>query len=254
MARSSRRWYVDFFRSGFYHSTYAPMGYFGRTDEQAEFVVQALALPAGAAILDLCCGQGRHAITLAQRGYQITGLDLCAYHLRLARQAAREARVRVRWLRADMRDISWEQEFDAVINMFTSFGYLESDEEDQKVLEGVRKALKPGGRFLIDTINREMLMRRWEPQGEEKGLDGTIRLEEREFDFLGSRQRVRVVGVYPNGSRREQTLELRLYTLTELVGMLSRAGLEFRRVWGWYDGQAYGFDTARMIVLAEKPA
>ena len=170
----------------------------------------------------------------------------------MARRAAREAGVRVRWLQADMRNIPWEEEFDAVINMFTSFGYLESDEEDQKVLEAAHKALKPGGRFLIDTINREMLMRRWEPRGEQKGLDGALRLEERDFDFLTSRQRVRVLGIYPDGSRRKQTIDLRLYTLTELAGMLSRAGLGFRKAWGWYDSQDYGFDSARMIVLAEK--
>lgn len=254
MAWPGSRWYVDFFRGGFYYRLYAPMGYFERTEEQAEFIVQALGLPTGATILDLCCGQGRHAIALARRGYRMTGLDLAAYHLRLARQAAREASVKIRWQQADMRNIPWEGEFDAVINMFTSFGYLESDEEDQKVLEAVHKALKPGGRFLIDTINREMLMRRWEPRGEQKGLDGTLRLEERDFDFLTSRQRARVVGVYPDGTRRERTIELRLYTLTELTGMLSRAGLEFRKVWGWYGDQDYGLDSVRMIVLAEKPA
>jgi SAM-dependent methyltransferase len=250
--RKSGKWYVDFFRKGFYYRTYAPMGHFHRTEEEAEFIVQALGLEPGAAILDLGCGQGRHTVSLARRGYRMTGLDLSALHLRLARRAAREAGADVRWLRADMRDIPWEEEFDAVINMFTTFGYLESDEEDFRVLEAVARALRPGGCFLIDTINREMLMRRWEERGEQKGLDGTIRIEERSFDFPTSRQHVHVAAVYPDGTRDEREIHLRLYTLTELTKMLSRAGLKFRRVWGWYGGQDYGFDSVRMIVLAEK--
>ena len=62
-----------------------------------------------------------------------------------------------------------------------------------------------------------------------------------------------MVGIYPDGSRDEQEIDLRLYTLAELAKMLSRAGLAVRTVWGWYDGQAYSFDTPRTIVLAEKP-
>ena len=250
--RRSGKWYVDFFREGFYYRTYAPMGHFHRTEEEAEFIVQALGLEPGAAILDLGCGQGRHTVALARRGYQMTGLDLSALHLRLARRVAREAGADVRWHRADMRDIPWEREFDGAINMFTSFGYLENDEEDFKVLQGVARALRPGGRFLIDTINRESLMRRWEERHEQKGLDGTIRIEERSFDFLTSRQRNHVRAIYPDGTQAEGHIDLRLYTLTELAGMLARAGLAVREVWGGYDGREYGFDTRRMIVLAEK--
>jgi len=248
----ARPWYVDFFRQGFYYRSWAPPDRFQRTEQEVEFIVQALGLPPGAHILDLCCGYGRHTVALAQRGFQMTGLDLSALHLRLARRAAKEAGVNVRWHRADMRDIPWEGEFDAVINMFTSFGYVESDEEDFKVLAGVARALKPGGRFLIDTINREMLMRHWEQHGWQQAADGTLRLEDRHFHFLTGRQRVRVLSIHPDGTRSEREIDLRLYSLKELADMLSRAGLAVRKVWGGYDGQEYGFDTIRMIVLAQK--
>ncbi len=158
----------------------------------------------------------------------------------------------MRWHRADMRDIPWAGEFDGVIMMWSAFGVLESDEEDQKVLDGVARALKPDGRFLIDTINREMRMRGWQPFTEEKGPDGTVRTEDRRFDFLTSREHVRMGAVYPDDTRAEREIDLRLYTLTELAKMLSRAGLAVRQTWGGYDGREYGFDTRRMIVLAEK--
>jgi SAM-dependent methyltransferase len=252
MARKSGKWYADFFRDGFYHRSWAPAERFQRAEREAEFILQALGLAPGAAVLDLCCGEGRHSVALARRGYQITGLDLSGFHLRLARRAAKEAGVSLRWHRADMQNIPWVGEFDAVINMFTSFGYLGSDEEEQKVLDSVWSALRPGGRFLIDTINREMLMRRWQPCAEEKGPDGAVHTQERSFDFLTGRQHSHVLSVYPDGTRTERDIDLRLYTLTELATMLSRAGLAVRQVWGGYDGQEYGFDSPRMIVLAER--
>ena len=252
MTKRRSKWYVDFFREGFYQHSWGPVERFQRAEREVDFIVEALGLAAGASVLDLCCGEGRHTVALARRGYRVTGLDLSALHLRLARQAAKEAGVSVRWHRADMRDIPWEGEFDAVINMFTSFGYLESGEEDFKVLMAVAGALKPGGRFLLDTINREMLVRHWEAHDWQEGADGTLRLEDRRFDFLTGRQHNRVLSIHPDGTRRGREIDLRMYTLKNLADMLSRAGLSVCRTCGGLDGRDYGLDTLRMIVLAEK--
>ena len=252
MTKRRSKWYVDFFREGFYHRSWAPVERLQRAEREVDFIVEALGLQAGASVLDLCCGEGRHAVELARRGYRMSGLDLSALHLRLARQAAKEASVGVRWHRADMRDIPWEGEFEAVINIFTSFGYLESDEEDFKVLMGVARALKPGGRFLLDTINREMLVRHWQTHDWREAADGTLVLEDRELDFLAGRQRNRVLNIHPDGTRREREIDLRMYTLKELADMLSRADLMVRRTWGGFDGREYGLDSRRMIVLSEK--
>jgi len=251
MTKRRSKWYVDFFRAGFYHD-WALAERFERAEREAEFIVEALGVPAGAAILDLCCGEGRHTVALARRGYRTTGLDLSALHLRHARRAAREAGVAVRWHRADMRDIPWQGEFDAVINMFTAFGYFESDEEDGKALDAAARALHPGGRFLLDTINRDWLMRNWEARGWREREDGTLDLEDRRFDPASGRNRVRVISVQPDGTRDERHIDLRLYTLKELTGLLASAGLAVRRTWGGFDGRDYSIDSRRMIVLAAK--
>ncbi len=252
MTKRRSKWYVDFFREGFYHRAWAPAERFQRAEREVDFIVEALGLTEGTSVLDLCCGEGRHAIELARRGYRMSGLDLSALHLRLARQAAKKASVSVRWHRADMREIPWEAEFDAVINIFTSFGYLESDEEDFKVLAAVARALKPGGRFLMDTINREMLVRYWQAHDWQEDTEGTLRLEDRRFDFLAGRQHNRILSIHPDGTRREREIDLRMYTLKELADMLSRAGLAVQRTWGGFDGREYGLDSRRMIVLSEK--
>jgi len=251
MAKRRGKWYVDFFRAGFYHD-WAPAERFERAERETDLIVEALGLPAGAAILDLCCGEGRHTVALARRGYRMTGLDLSALHLRLARRAAKEAGVAVRWHRADMRDIPWSGEFDAVINLFTAFGYFDDDEEDFRVLDAVSRALRPAGRLLLDTMNRDWLMRNYEPRGWQEREDGTLDLEDRRFDARSGRNRVRVISIRPDGRRAEHHIDLRLYTLKELSDMLSRAGLKVLRTWGGFDGREYGLHGRRMIVMAEK--
>ena len=112
---------------------------------QVDFVIDKLALEPGAKVLDLCCGQGRHLIDLARRGYDVVGLDLSEYMLEECKAAAAVEGINPVLVHADMREIGFATEFDAVINMFASFGYLETDDEDQKVLNAASLALKGGG-------------------------------------------------------------------------------------------------------------
>ena len=223
-----------------------------RTVAEVDFIQRTLGLAPGSRILDLCCGHGRHALLLAERGYSVTGVDFSDRALRLARRRARRAGSSVRWLKRDMRRIAFHEEFDAVINIFTAFGYFEPDAENEEVLRRVAAALKPGGRFLVDQINREYLVRHHEAHGWREASDGALLLEDVSMDLSASRSRREWTAVAPGGSRRYGRVDVRVYTLREFVGMLERAGLCFRRVWGGFDGQEYSLDSRRMIVLAEK--
>ncbi|HJT54986.1 MAG TPA: class I SAM-dependent methyltransferase, partial [Ktedonobacteraceae bacterium] len=115
-----------------------------RTELEVKCIIHLLKLPPGSTILDLCCGHGRHSIELAKRGYRVTGQDLSEVFLQHAQSDAEKQGVQVRWMQSDMRNIPFENEFDAVINIFTAFGYLENEDEDQLVLQQIQKALKPG--------------------------------------------------------------------------------------------------------------
>ena len=223
-----------------------------RTEAEVGFMERALALAPGSRILDLCCGHGRHALLLAGRGYSLTGVDFSDRALRLARRRAQRAGLPVRWLKRDMRRIAFREEFDAVVNVFTSFGYFESDAENEDVLRRVAAALRPGGCFLIDHINREYLVRSYEPRDWRQASDGTLVLEERSIDLLAGRSRSEWTAITPDGARHESRVDVRVYTLRELVGMLERAGLRFRQAWGGFDGGDYSLESRRMIVLAEK--
>ena len=253
MARRGR-WYVDLFRDVYPERWFEDEDTLSaaRTTAEVDFVERALDLKPGSRVLDLCCGHGRHAIELARRGYEVTGVDLSARALRRARRAARDAGVDVHWQRCDMREIAFHEEFDGVINMFTSFGYLESEEEDRRVLERVRDALRPGGRFLIDFINRDWLIRRYQARDWRRAPDGSILLLERRWDPGTGRNLEEVAVIGPDGSRRRYRLLLRMYATAELAAMLTSVGLTVRHVWGGFDGSDLTLESVRVIVLAEK--
>lgn len=221
------------------------------TQKEVDFILARLALEPGARVLDLCCGHGRHAIELARRGLTVTGQDLSEAALARAGENAQKAGVEVRWVQADMREIP-AGEFDAAINWTTAFGYLESDEEDLKVLEAVHAALRPGGKFLLDTLNQAWLMRNFVPRGWAATPEGGLLLEERSFDLLAGRNTVTATYVGPNGERIVSGHNVRIYTLPELVRQLSTAGLQLCDTWGGADGSPYTIGSKRMIVLAEK--
>src|SRR3984893_11902735 len=154
MATQGSAWYVDFFRSD-YLNVYGHTFTEERAQKEAGFVATALELKPGASVLDLCCGQGRHAVQLAKRGLRVTGLDLNSEYLELAQKAAEANNAKLETVTADMREIPFENNFDAIVNMYSSFGYLESEAEDLKVLESAAKALKAGGRLLLVMLDRE---------------------------------------------------------------------------------------------------
>jgi SAM-dependent methyltransferase len=225
-----------------------------RAPAECDAVVSLLGLPPGARILDLCCGQGRHAIDLAERGFRVTGYDLSGYLLGLATERGERAGVEADFVQGDMRELPWEDEFDAVVSLFTSFGYLETDGEDERVLRAVQKALRPGGQLLVDHHNRE-LTTPWLGAGRQHWAehDGHIVLEDHAWDVLRSRITMTRTIIAPNGARRETGFVLRIYAHSEWLAMLRRAELEWVRTYGGYDGSDYAHDSRRIIIVARRP-
>ena len=203
-------------------------------------------------ILDLCCGQGRHLLELTRRGYDVLGFDISAYMLkRLGEIAGREG-IQPKLVQGNMRDLSFDSEFDAVINMRTSFGYLETEDEDQKVLDGVCRALEPGGRFLMDLINRDSLMRRYREQFWVRTSRGDIVIADSTFDVRTGRNIVREIAFHADGRRSETNHDIRMYTCHELEDKLTRAGMRIESVWGDWDSSPFDLDHRHMLIVALK--
>ncbi len=249
---SGEPWYKSFFGQDYldvYGSSFSRQ----RAETEAGFVARTLGLQPGAEVLDLCCGQGRHAVELARQGCVVTALDLSSEYLDLAREAAREAGVSLQTVHADMRELPFSDRFEAVINMFSSFGYLESEAEDECVLAAIRGALKPGGVALLDLLNRDWVIANYETEDSHTDADGTRYLEHRRLDLETSRNHVSFTVVAPDGTSREVGgHHIRLYTLREVRRMLDAAGLVYEGVYGGYEDEPYGIETRRMIVVARR--
>jgi SAM-dependent methyltransferase len=252
MTDAALPWYEAFFK-GDYLDVYGHEFTVERAAREVGFVERALTLRPGDAVLDLCCGQGRHAVLLAKRGYRVTGQDLNHEYLDIAAESARVAGFGMETVRSDMRVIPFAERFDAIINMFTAFGYLESEEEDLRVLQAIARALKPGGRLLMDLLNREWVVANYAEKDWHAGEDGTLYLERRRLDLATSRNHVTFTAVSPQGGRREVGgHHVRLYTLTEVVELLTASGLRLIEVYGGFEDEPYSIATRRMIVVAEK--
>jgi len=221
------------------------------TAREANFIQSAL-LRKGT-ILDLCCGTGRHSIILRQKGWNTVGLDLSKNLLAIAKQRMKNKRVRFPLVRAEMRHFPFRnQVFDAIICMFTSFGYLPSRSEDMKSLKEVQRTLRRVGSFLLDLANRDHLIKAFQER-EWAEFEPFYMLEKRSLDLQSSRLLSQWTIIRKDKKEvRSLQHDVRLYTLPGLKHMLKEAGLRVREVYGGYDKKEFNSDSSRMIVSAEK--
>lgn len=249
-------WYSE--KAGFFGPHYLKEYVYDLTPERTlaeiDFLEKTLALKRGDEILDCPCGHGRHSIELARRSYHVTGQDLNSFFLDEAKKAANRAEVSVRWVRGDMREIPFEDTFDVALNLFSAFGCLESDEEDQKTLDQTAKALKRGGRFVLDIMNRDYIARTYREKVKDwqQFSDGSAVLVERQFDPATGRNVQKRIRILKNGKRKEFSFSIRIYAVEELEAMFRKAGLALKQVCGNYDADPPTPDSMRHILIAEK--
>ena len=188
-------------------------------------------------ILDLNCGIGRHSIELGKRGIKVLGTDISTAYIEIAEKRAQKLKVgeRVRFHVADMRQIasalSREQPFDGIMCLWTSFGFYD-DETNDDILRQCLKLVKPGGFFALDIVNRDWLLRNFSERSFERTKDWLI-LEERQFDTQSSRHHNTWTFIRQTGEKtfvldKSFELDLRLWSLHELVLLFERTGWEFK--------------------------
>jgi len=221
------------------------------TPNQCDFLEKVLDLKKGSKILDLCCGHGRITTELAKRGYNMTGQDINNYFLDIAGNKAREESLNINYVKSDMRKIPFKNEFDAVLNMFTSFGFFGSDEEDEKVIAEINKALKPGGKFLMDYVNKDFIIRRAKTEDTRQIKDGYVKIK-RIYDHLKCSHH-ELFDIYQNDVfiKRVET-DFRFYAASELARMLKVNGFKILKVFGGFDYSPLSFDSKGCIIIAEK--
>jgi len=219
--------------------------------DQVKKIVK-LIKPSGKSVLDFCCGPGRCSIALARKGFAVTGVDKTGFLLKKARARARAAKVKIEWVRQDMRDFVRPEGFDLVLSMFTSFGYFSRKQEDVHVLENIFTSLKPGGSCLIDVVGKERLARMFQPTTSGELSDGTRLVERHEIFDDWTRVRNEWI-LIRKGRSKSFTFHLTIYSGQELRDRLELVGFHHVKLYGDLDGGEYGPDAQRLIAVGQKP-
>ena len=219
-----------------------------RDETEAEHLIELIASNMAGreinSVLDLGCGAGRHTKVLCERWWTV-GLDLSMALLKVARKESLEAP----YVRADMRDLPFADEsFDLVVNLFTSFGYFDDDEEEARVLSCVRTALRPGGTLVIDFLNATQVRSELVPYDER--VENGITIEQTRAITPDDRFVEKTIRLRERG--KEYIERVRLLSASDLERMLTTAGFAVEKLFGDYGGGNWLEDSPRTILFASR--
>ena len=243
---SRKNWFKNWFDTEFYHKLYSH-----RNEKEAEElvseIIQELQPQRGASMLDLGCGNGRHAKYLAAKGFQVTGMDLALSSIQQARKWETET---LRFYRHDMREPFGDRCFDYVFNFFTSFGYFSAEEND-RVIQNMVNSVRRNGFVMIDYMNVTHCVNGLVPE-EEKEIDGIVYRIKRWTDEKYIYKRIEIDNVQADGPfiYTEKVMKLNKKDFHE---MFEKNGLKPIKVYGDYKLNEYQVETSpRLILLAQK--
>ena len=244
-------WYKNFFDEWYLKYWVQPITQ-ERTEQEVDAIIRFLELEPKSRVLDLCCGQGRHSLELARRGYHVVGLDLSETLLDHSRKMAEQEGLQIEFINGDMRQLPQTTEFDGIFNFYTAFGYFEKDEDNQAVLNAVGKALKKQGRFLLDYPCLEGRMPNWKDQEYFEYEDGTVMLHEMIHDVFNQTIKNKVLYITKDNQRHRTGFTLRHYYGRELRQCFEKAGMKVIDHFGSLSGETLTNRDTRILVVGQK--
>lgn len=243
-------WWRSYFDAG-YLDEYSPVFDLVEERRQVARLTELLALPHGARVLDLACGQGRHAHLLAEAGFDVDGLDYSRELLKVAK--ARGTGPTLRYRRGDMRalPLRWTRRFDGAVNLFTSFGFFEDPADDARVLSQVARVVKRGGVFVWQGGNRDALTDRFLRGDAWTTEDGTEVRQDRRFDPVSGFLTIESTWTRKRKVER-RAHRIRLYSATHLTAMLRDAGFTLLRAFDGFSEAPLTRRAHEMLLVARR--
>lgn len=242
-----KEWYRDWFSNKYYLELYKY-----RNSQEAMDMINLIQrnvnLKKGDKVLDVCCGSGRHSIEFAKRGFDVTGFDLSGYLIGQAgklKKNLKEKNLKLKFLKKDMRDFNFKNSFGLALNIFSSFGYFETDSDNFKVFENVYSSLVKKGFFVFDFLNEAYLKKNFVKE-DFKILEGEKIIQKRriENDFIFKDIKI---------GNRIYTERIKLYSLNVIKKELERLGFGVAKVYGDYYGNKFIKNkSGRFIIIAQK--
>lgn len=243
-------WWTSYFDEQ-YLLEYEPIFKLQQDRAEVARLIALLELPVGARVLDVPCGQGRHAHLLAEAGYNVDGLDYSTHLLERAR--ARGTGRTLRYTRGDMRRLParWTGRFDAVLNLYTSFGFFTDPRTDARVMAEFARVLAPGGLLVWEGGSRDGVMARFLSRDWWTTDNGTVVAHDRSFDVLSGVLTIRSTFRGPKSSG-EREHRIRLYTATRIAELCAEAGLVVEQAFDGFSERPLRRNSGEMLLVARK--
>ena len=247
---------TEWFENEDFWLNYGPIMFDGQQWAQAAGIAKSVMnlarLSEGNSVLDVCCGPGRISVELALLGMDVTGVDIIQSELDAAKETAEDENVKLSIIKADLRSFSSDKKFDCAVNLYTSFGYCDTIEEDVKILQNIYSSLKDGGWFILENLSRETAILYF-TEGEWFERAGKTVLTE--FHVEGAWEGLRSKWILidnKTGQRMEHEFVQRLYSGIELKRILTGIGFSSVEVYGDFDFSPYNEKARTMVIVAKK--
>lgn len=240
-----RKWFQYWFNSPYYHILYSQ-----RNDAEAEFLIDNLSAylkpAAHSRILDIACGRGRHSIYLNKKGYDVTGIDLSEQSIKFAQQFEQK---HLHFFVHDMRKLSFINYFDIAMNLFTSFGYFDTEKDHVNALKAFRKSIKDDGTVVIDYFNTQKILKNLTHK-ETKVVDG---IEFHLNKFVADGKIIKHI----NFEHRDKSFafeeRVQAFSLADFERMLEKSGLRIEALFGSYGLEPFDEQKSdRLILICKK--
>lgn len=243
MQKENSSWYASWFDTSYYHTLYKDRDY-----EEAQLLIDNLSeylnLPEGAKVLDLACGRGRHAVYLSSLGYDVTGVDLSPNSIQYAKKNEKEL---LHFHIHDMRE-PLEQKYDAIFNLFTSFGYFSDPNDNAKTLKAIQNSLTETGFAVLDFMNVNKVISNLIAE-EVKTVDGIDFQIKRKYEngFI-----IKDISFLADGKQHQYTEHVRALNLEDFEKMMEEAGIYLLDVFGDYKLHKFHKEESDRLIMIFK--
>ena len=245
----------EWFESENFWINYAPImfddAHWAEAPVVAEYVKKIAGLKTGGTVLDAGCGLGRISVEMAAIGLKVTGVDIIQAELDAAAESAEAEGVELELLNADLRTFKSDKKYDCAVNLYTSFGYCDTEEEDMQILRSICNSLKEGGTFILECTSRETAIMYW-TAGEEFDRAGVHVTTEFSVEGAWEGLRSRWIITHPDGTKIDHVFVQRLYSAAELCKKMKECGFSQVNAFGDFDFSPYNEKARTMVIVAKK--
>lgn len=240
----NKEWFYKWFSSEDYLNVYQH-----RNDEDAEklinLILREINIKNNSCVLDAACGAGRHSILFAKKDFKVTGFDLSETLLNFAKAEAIKFGLNITFQKSDIRNFFIDTKFDLIVNLFTSFGYFSSDEENFAFIKNAFKMLNKGGFFVLDFFNKEFLIQNLVSDSQKK-INGRTIIEYRE---ISENRVIKKIQIKKESVINEYIESVRLYDKDEILNKFSDIGFSVSKIFGDYNGKKYDTKNSQRLII-----